>query len=55
MAKGTREVIARLLLGLLLLFLGAMQLFGLSFKDIGLVVTILEFAAGAFWLWTLLP
>lgn len=55
MAKSTREVIARLLLGLLLLFLGAIQLFHLSFEAIGTVIALLELADGAFWLWTLLP
>lgn len=55
MAKSTREVAARLLLGVLLLFLGAIALFSLSFKEIGVVVAFLELVDGAFWLWTLLP
>lgn len=55
MAKSTREVVARLLLGLLLLFLGAIALFKLSFESIGTVVALLEVVDGVFWLWTLLP
>lgn len=55
MPKSTREFWARLLLGLLLLFLGAIALFRLSFESIGLIVALLEFADGALWISTLFP
>lgn len=55
MPKSTREFWARLLLGLLLLFLGAIALFHLSFESIGLIVALLEFADGALWISTLFP
>ena len=55
MPKSTREFWARLLLGLLLLFLGAIALFHLSFESINVVLALLEFADGALWISTLFP
>lgn len=55
MAKTTRETLARLFLFFLLVFLGAITLFSLSFKEIGTVVAILEVVDGFLWLSTLLP